>query len=253
MRKIFLSILTFVCLGAGTCLALEFWGDVEMFRQENPDGEKYEFSRDYIESLKYVYDHEMRRKDFSELVSDDRNKERVKLEEYVNALIKSNVDLRVAENYIKKHVQSTNGLMRKTADSFVNVCRLLIANNNKERKLMQEWLEIHRKEKLSGFNRDQFVRDLDAIVAERKEIFKTLIEASALAAKILISPKTDRFGSLYVLGITQEQRQKLIERIGFFKGEDYQGEMREGQSFFGASIAVLKEALQDETWGVLSK
>jgi hypothetical protein len=246
MRNLILT-LSFIFLS----VSLVFANDTVQFIQNNPDGGKYEFVRHYLQSLNYIFLNESR-KSKTDLLSGKREGEQSKL--YLQELNRDNVNLRVARNILKKYFSSPNPLMVKIADLFYSVCGKQIDLNNEEIALIERGaspakinpLTILKGEQASGLLPGQ-----EEIGLKRKESLKTLLEASMLINKVLISNQPDQDGELVVLGITEPERRQLLQRLNDFPVNQSVNQVEQGQSFLEASVASIRGILEDKSWGTI--
>ncbi len=224
--------------------------DVDRFQENNPDGKKYEFVSSFVKSLEYLKSNDERNADLISYEYED-----LELKERGGFLIKNldldNVNLRIARNMMKKNYDVNNGLMLKVSDIFVGVCNKLIEINAVEKSMLQEVQKAFRKNKLAQFDQERFILDLEQLRAQRKEASSKIIEASFIISKLLISPQTDDYGELIMLGVTDEQRSRLLDKMDVFYGDMYDGELREGQTSLEGSIVVIREILENYRWDSL--
>ncbi|MBF0483692.1 MAG: hypothetical protein HQL25_03190 [Candidatus Omnitrophica bacterium] len=250
MKKFFsLIVIFFLSVSIGGAV-VDFTGDVNEFAKNNPDGKKYDFMRRYIDTLSYFELNEKLNKQFVELNLLTAKPEKVKT--YLDALINANANLRVARNYLARYEKSENGLILKIVYDFKKACDVLIENNNQERLLVDKIYQAEiQKKKKADIDPADFMLKMSQLAAQRRDGLSQILGASVLASKVLISNKLDKFGSLYALGITATERKALLSQLSKFTGEAFRGEIREGQSFFQASIAAINAILEDESWGCL--
>ncbi|MCA9394656.1 MAG: hypothetical protein KC900_10660 [Candidatus Omnitrophica bacterium] len=222
----------------------EMLGSNRNFRKYNPDWKKYEFTRDYLTSLGYIkknYDADDVI-DFAGTEPDILNRIALMRDE----LIHENVNLRVARNYLKRYTnQAQNGLMLKVSDQFTKVCDELIQLNSGQRTMLEEMHTVQRRGAMDAAAIADFEQRQSRINGERREALKGLLRASILVTKILVSPTENYYGEFDRLGITQEQRFKLLEKIRHFDEASYQGELRSGQSFLEGSVVTIREILEN--------
>lgn len=224
--------------------AEQMLGNSRKFKEQNPDWNKYEFTRDYLTSLEYLKSNADRYEETRLFAAQQEEDKRLIL--LRDELIHNNVNLRVARNYLKKyHTQVNNGLMLKVADIFINVCDELIVFNNEERKLLEDFNAARLKGKVDDARLEAFTSDQQRIYAAKKESLKNLLQASLLVAKVLVSNKENYYGEFDRLGITQEQRYKLLEKINHFNEKQYKGDLRTGQSFVEGSVVAIREILEN--------
>jgi len=215
------------------------------FQKNNPDGQKYEFVRDYISSLSYLR---------SNLGRDDQlfqSKEqpafdRELIQARIGSLVQNNVNMRIARNLLEKYRNSTNGLILKTTDLFTTTSNQFITLNNEERQLLQAMVK-DQKEEIPKDSFQRYVKSWQDLSSQRKTLLLSIVESSLLVTKVLISEKPDRDGQLTRLGVTWEEREKLVEKLNqYFKETDDLG-MQEGQTYLEASVANLREVLEDHS------
>ncbi len=251
MKRVFLTI-GLLLLGSAQVQAKDMYSNPEKFRQFNPDGQKYQFARDYISSLKYLYANEQRdeRLQATTLETFDKDKRSKMLQDNLN---NQNVNLRVARNLLKRYQVSKNGLILKVVDLFVKSCDELIALNEKEKDLLDDIDAQENKPLPSQALASRFKRDQVHLALERKEASKKILKASVLLSKLLVSQKEDKHGEFVSLGITAQERKKLLEDLNSFSGEKYKGKMRQGQSALEGSVSAIRQILEDKSWGSLEK
>jgi hypothetical protein len=225
--------------------------DTALFIQNNPDGGKYEFVRHYLQSLNYLFLNESRESKMT-LFAGKSDGDQSKL--YLQELNRDNVNLRVARNILKKYFSSPNPLMVKTVDLFYSVCGEQIDLNNEEIALIEKGAPIKEINPLTILKGEQSAGLLprqEEIALKRKESLKTLLEASMLINKILISNQLDQDGELVALGITGTERRQLLQRLNDFPVEKTVNQVEQGQSFLQASVASIRGMLEDKSWGTI--
>ncbi|MBF0490314.1 MAG: hypothetical protein HQL15_06790 [Candidatus Omnitrophica bacterium] len=213
------------------------------FKKNNPDGYKYEFARSYIGALKYFYNVNQRwiknppKKKFK---GDDFKTIRGSIE----YLVQDNWDLRVAKNYMVRYLYSPNSLMRKVSDMLIDSCEKDIALNNKAKNLWQDWLNLKSAGRFKPKDEKNFIAAQRDIELKRKESDKNVVEASILMSKVLLSQDNPNDkGKLLV--INEKERNKLIDDLDSYGKEVMDWGLKPGQSTFSASIAVIREVLED--------
>ncbi|HBG62459.1 MAG: hypothetical protein A2Y03_07665 [Omnitrophica WOR_2 bacterium GWF2_38_59] len=249
MKKIFILSVMFVFC-ACSVFAASYYDSVDQIKEFNPDGKKYEFVRDFIHSLSYLQANDDRSKKISGM-SFDKLDNVQKGRELISGFVKDNANIRVAKNLLKKYISPENGLMLKVTDLFTEVCDELIVINKSERQLLQDFQEIQEKQELESFDGKEFRDRQRKLASIRRDSLKKLFEASMLVTKVLVSNKEDRFDQLTMLGITSQERKKLLEKLDKFYSKEFDGSLKEGQSFLQASVAVIRDVLMDTTWGLL--
>lgn len=253
MRKYFYIILFVSFMSVFSC-AFSFAEDHADFIKNNPDGQKYDFIRTYLTALNYLYMNETRqsKRDFTNIQGTSKEKN----DQYFRELMRDNINIRTSRNLMKPYFSAGNPLMVKATDIFYQVCDEQAKLNDEEMELIKKETPVKTKIDPNHLpeKNDSVQAPLDEYIVlnnRRKESLQKLLEASLLAAKVLISNKTDQEGDLVVLGINKEERKKLLLKTDIFRGSGYEGEMREGQSFLEASVASIRDVLKDPSWGTL--
>ncbi|HPN88579.1 MAG TPA: hypothetical protein PLH56_04495 [Candidatus Omnitrophota bacterium] len=244
MKKIFFLIV-FTFLSILPAVASAEIDNPSEFKLHNPDGNKYEFVKNYLNSLNQLKDNAKRRQSAAAVSYDDFKDPRV-VKTAIENLILDNTSLRVARNYILKYRVPENGLILKVVDLFTKSCDEQIAQNTQERELLEKYQGILLGDRMDEKFQGQFFEKMEALVLQRKESHKKMLEASVLAGKVLISAQTDKKGNFVYLGITKNEREKLLLKLDTFYERVYQGELREGQTFFQGSVATIREILEDK-------
>jgi len=243
--RILLALMFGACVVLSLCgqsLARGFEGDTEAFIENNPDGNKFKFAKVYITASKYIYKNALK-KEVLEQFKKDSSFDKISLKNSVDALVKENINLRVARNLMDVYKKPENLLMLKVADVFGKFCEEQIAINDKERALLTKVYSIEGELNPNSFNVGAFLDRLAGLKSERRESSRKLVEASVLVTKVLVSDQTDYHGDLTLLGITNSQRRYLLDRLDEFEGENFRGEIRQGQTYFEAGISSIREIL----------
>ena len=247
IRQSFIAMVILMALftSVSSVSAQQMLGSSRKFKRTNPDIKKYEFVRDYISSLSYLKVNEDESKEINELAATE-TKEIDRIALLRDNLIRNNVNLRIARNYLKKHnKQKENGLILKVVDTFSKMCDDLIALNNQERNLLENLYYTQLKDEMDSFDRSAYERNQERIAAQRKTTSKKLLESSLFVTKVLISPQENYYGEFDRLGITQEERYRLLYKIDEFAEDGFKGELRAGQTFLQGSVVAIREILED--------
>lgn len=214
------------------------------FAKNNPDVQKYEYARSFIASLNYIKAVHERWKKSSPAKELKGSKDVTVMRGFLAYIIKDNADMRIAKNYLSDYLQSRNALIRKSADMFILGCNTVIAINNKEKEIWDQWNAI----KANGFgtrkNETAFLNTQEQLAVKRKVAFNQMITASVLVTKILRSEKNkDEHGML--LAINADQRKRLIKALDEVGRANLDWGLKPGQTFQEASVAVIREILED--------
>ena len=221
--------------------------DGQEFKKHNPDGNKYEFVRSYVSGMSYVdrINKRWQAQNPKERFKDDPQK---MFQAYVEYLALDNTELRIAKNFLTKYFNGNNDLMRKAADTFIATCEQLIEINRQERVLWQEFYKVRRDKKENVAAEEKvFVENEKNLNIKRQDISKTFIESALLTAHVMQS-ENSYVDAPYQLALTEEQRRKLIKRIDEFAKDNVDWGIKSGQSTFQASIAAIREILEDPIW-----
>jgi hypothetical protein len=227
--------------------AAEIFSDTAEFIKNNPDGKKFEFVRDYLTGLKYLWLNDQRISE-SEAVVLNSPESSKKLKALIKNIHTSNLNIRTVRNLISDFRTPENGLILKVSDLFIKVCEEQVNLNNAEKSVLEEALVEIKRNGTASDVLQIIAQRRRALFSQRKESLKGMLEASFLVKKVLISNQTDRYGELVMLGITATERARLLAKLGEFSGENLKGELREGLSFVEGSVVVIRNILEDESW-----
>jgi hypothetical protein len=250
LSVLFLNLWVNAVLLTPRLLAADLPDDIAKFSQFNPDGNKYEFVKTFLSSLGYLKLNGERTADTLDVSIKDMD-EKLLGQDMIKNIEQDNAHLRVARNLLKKHALSNNKMIIKVVDLFVLMCDEQIKHNVVEQKLYLDLYDAKKKGRWLSFDREKFVQELKTLVYQKKESSRKLLEASLLVSKILVSSKPDEYGEFITLGITSQERAKLLKKIEEFEGKGYAGKLRGGQTFLEGSISSIREVLEDESWELL--
>jgi len=240
----FLRLLLFIAVYAGMCVHPAFASDD--FNKNNPDVMKYEFARSYITSLSYMKAiHDRWDKNAPKKLFVDQQDKMILAT--IEDLALDNSDLRIIKNYLLKYLLSPNMLMRKVSDIVVVAVNREIVINDQEKTLWQNWYGLNVNGQATRPKEINFVKTQHSLELQRKEADKNIIQASVLMTKVLISDKNEN-GKGHLLAISAQQRQKLLDKLDSFGSDNLDWGLKSGQSTLEASIAVIREILEDSLW-----
>ena len=239
-RRLLLSLAVFGWMAVHPAFA------EDEFKKNNPDIYKYEFARSYITALSYMKDINDRwhKNAPKKLFADQKDK---MIMATINDLALDSSDLLVIKNYLVKYLTSPNMLMRKVADTVVVAISREIAINHEEKALWQKWYDLNTAGQATRPKEVQFVKNQYSLELKRKEADKNIIQASVMMTKVLISDKNQN-GKGHLLAITAQQRQKLLDKLDSFAGDNLDWGLKSGQSTLEGSVAVIREILEDSLW-----
>ncbi len=216
------------------------------FRVNNPDIRKYEFARSYISALSYLkrLDERWFNKAPKKLYP-NQDEKIIKLS--LDYLVLDNADLRIAKNYMIPYLSAQNALIRKVADTFILAIDEEIAINNQHKIAWQQWAYLKREGKATPANERDFIKAHQQYGLRFKEADKKVVQATMLMAKVLISDKNkDEKGK--ILAITAAQRDKLLLKLDSFAKDVLAWGIKPGQRTLEASLAIIREVLEDSLW-----
>ena len=243
MHKQLICFLTGILIFTGSFQAL---AAENQFKKNNPDGNKYEFARSYISALSYFREIENRwskKSPKKKFPKEDLKIIRGNIEYYVL----DNSSLRIVKGYMGKYLSSPNPLMRKVADMVLVACEKEIVLNDKAKNLWQNWLEYKTKAKPKPSEEKEFVASQRQLELQRKEADKSIIKASVLLTKVLLSQDNSNDKGRF-LAITSTQRDKLVADLDVYGKDVTDWGLKPGQSTLDASIAVIREVLEDSVF-----
>jgi hypothetical protein len=215
------------------------------FKVQNPDGKKYEFARSYITALSYFHHIEDRwRNQSPQKLYAGRDQKIIKAN--INYLAMDNADLRIAKNYMVPYLTAQNTLIRKVADLLVVACDQKVGVNNEQKILWEKWSDLKAAGQATDAKEKEFIKTQESLAFKVKEKDKDIIQASVLLTKVLISASSDEHG--HQLAITDKQREKLLDKLDSFGKGALDWGLKPGQSTLEASIAVIREVLEDSIW-----
>jgi hypothetical protein len=251
MKKIISILIVLICF-LPSLVCADIYSNSEKFKEYNPDGQKYQFARDYLSSLNYLYANAQRDLKIRGRVLDSlKPEERAKvLKENLNL---QNVNLRVARNLLKTYKTSNNGMILKVTDLFMKACNEQILINEKEVGFLNTVSSLQEQNLPAQAVVSRIKKEQIRLGLERKESLKQILRSSILVGKLLVSDKADRFGELIYLGITKEERKKLLDQLKAFPGDKFKGKLRGGQSYLEASVTTIRQVLEDQNWTTVDR
>jgi len=216
------------------------------FSKNNPDIMKFEFARSYITALSYMKDINDRWGANAPKKLFPHDNKRMILAS-LNDLSFDSSDLLIIKNYLRKYLRSPNMLIRKVADMVVVATSKEIGINHEEKAMWQNWYDLYVAGQATNSKEVDFVKGQYALELRRKEAEKSIVEASGLMTKVLISDKNKNSHG-HLLAITAQQRQKLLDKLDSFGSDTLDWGLKLHQSTLAGSIAVIREVLEDSIW-----
>ncbi len=240
MKRIVLLLLSFSLILGGKSFA----APLSEFAQKNPDIQKYEYARSFIASLNYIKAVHERWHRSSPTKDLKGAKDVTVMRGFVAYLIKDNADLRIAKNYLSSYLEAQNVMIRKSADMFILGCNTIIAINDKEKQIWDQWNAVKGSGLGTRKNETAFLNAQVDLALKRKDAFKHIIGSGVLLTKILRSDQNkDEKGKL--LAINAVQRKKLLKGLDDVGKTNLDWGLKPGQTFQEATVAVIRELLED--------
>jgi hypothetical protein len=228
------------------CIAVPVRAAESDFKRSNPDIDKYPFARDLIMSLSYFNRVDLRFKDEEKAKTTEEQKADLALiQKIINNRTLDNTELRIARNYLTKFVSSRNVFIQNVASQAVAAYDQLLLLNNRERGLWQGLFFFKLKNGPANFSEDDFIVKQIGLALERKEAAKSLLTASVLVQKVLLSSKRCESDACQELALTEDERGKLIKKLDSFANGNLDWGLKPGQTTLEGCIAALREVLED--------
>lgn len=222
--------------------------DFEQFKKNNADGEKYNFVKDYLLALDAIEKNEEKFEKWTDYLGKGNKELTEDIKSYIDYLQQSNIHFRLAKNLLNKYKKSENTLIIKSVMLFNEACNGVAQSNNDERKLLSVYYEQIVADIDRELNQTKLFEEQQRIAYQRKEAFKMILESSLYVKKILISNVPNRYGEFVRLGVTETERKQLIDKLNTFFGTNGQAGMAVGQNILEASVAEIREILEDYSW-----
>jgi hypothetical protein len=156
-----------------------------------------------------------------------------------------NTELRIARNYLTKYSSARNVFIRKVANQAMAAYDQLLLFNNREQGLWQGFYRFKTKNAPPDFNEHDFVVKQVGLALGKKEVAKSLLTASMLVQKVLLSSQRCESDVCKELALTQEERDKLIKKLDSFANGNLDWGLKAGQTTIQGCVAALREVLED--------
>jgi hypothetical protein len=217
-----------------------------VFKQNNPDGMKYDFARSFIIGFGYLNSVDQRFEKSKEIKA--KGNEMAFIQWNLDRLAKDNMDLRIAKNYVTKYFNVPNRLMRKVIDSYAYACDGLIGLNLKERELWNQMHQVKKKGDVSAEQDQEFVKSQEKLADHRKVVMRSIVEVSVLMTKVLFSEDVQEKQVKKRLALTLKERDNLIRKLDTFAGDNLDWGIKPGQTYVHGAEATIREVLEDPTY-----
>jgi hypothetical protein len=156
-----------------------------------------------------------------------------------------NTELRIARNYLTKYSSSRNMFIRKIADQAVVAYDQFLVHNSREREYWLEFYSFKTKNVPAGYDEEGFVARQVGLALQKKEVAKSLLTASALVQKVLLSSQRCESDACMELALTQEERDKLVKKLDSVANNTQDWGLKAGQTTIQGCVAALREVLED--------
>lgn len=240
------SIILVVCLFFAASAAPLSRADEMIFKKNNPDIMKYDFSRSYIASFSYLHSLDIRLEEAKTAKSKGTDLDFIQWN--LDRLGKDNMDLRIAKNYVAKYFSVPNPLMRKVIDTYAYSCDQLIELNLQERSLWKQMYEANKNGGVSPEQDQDFVKSQGELADKRKEAMRSIVESSVLLTKLMLSENMKEKQIKKRLALTSRERDRLIRKLDSYAGDNLDWGMKPGQTYLQGAVATIREVLEDPTF-----
>lgn len=245
MRHIVFSLAMFVFLlpvfaataAAGTSVQTPF-------QEYNPDIDKFAFAKSYIASLSY-YGRLNQRLLQEKEIGDRFDADIAVIKTFVNNRTLDNTELRIAKNYLLKYAKSQNMLIRRVTYNTMAAYERNIMVSSAERRLWEAYYRFRKMGIPKNLNEADFKAQMSSLARDRKTSGVALLEAVMMFKKVILSAASCRDENCQDLALTQSQREKLLQKLDGFAGDNMAWGIKAGQGTFEAAIASVREILED--------
>jgi CheY-like chemotaxis protein len=217
------------------------------FQQYNPDIDKFAFSKSFIASLSYygrLNARLVREQETGDKFDQDLNV----LKTFIDNRTLDNIELRIAKNYLSKYAQSRNLFIRKVAYDAMLAYEQNITVSSAERRLWEAYYRFKKMGVPKDLNEGDFKDQMARLARDRKVARMAVLEAVMMFKKVLLSAKSCEDEHCENLALTPAQRDKLIEKLDDFAGDNMAWGIKDGQGTFEAAIASVREVLEDPAY-----
>jgi len=217
------------------------------FQQYNPDIDKFAFAKSFITSLSY-YGRLNRRLAREKEAGDDFDKDLNVIKMFVDNRTLDNTELRIAKNYLPKYADSKNLLSRRVAYDAMLAYEQNITVSSAERRLWDAYYRFKKIGLPKDLNEAAFKEQMANLANDRKIAGMAVLEAVMMFKKVILSAKACRDEDCQDLALTQAERDKLLQKLDAFAGDNMAWGVKAGQGTFEAAIASVREILEDPVY-----
>lgn len=220
--------------------------------KQNPDIDKYEFTKAFISSLGDVANAMARFKKGDEYAKDDVQSTVALMQDTK----RSSSDYARAADKVKEFTTSKNEMIALIAASLVKSYEDHVKLNDESIALLEEMYGPNTFNNPSKVDLGKFMSRQADFGAKHIEIMRILMETSMFLAQVLVSPHVNSEGNLTKLGITSSQRKDLIKELEMnFDEKVKNGIPKDAKdaNYFETSGAFLYEFLANSEMKTLDK
>ena len=99
-----------------------------------------------------------------------------------------------------------------------------------------------------NLNEEDFKKQMSSLARDRKTSGMAVLASVMMFKKVILSAKSCQDENCQVLALTQAERDKLLQKLDSFAGENMAWGMKAGQGTFEAAIASVREILEDSAY-----
>jgi CheY-like chemotaxis protein len=214
------------------------------FQQYNPDVDKFAFAKSFISSLSY-YGRLNQRLTKEAAVGDQFDKDLSVIKMLVDDRTLDNTELRIAKNYLLKYATSKNLLIRKVAYDAMLAYEQNITVSSAERRLWDAYYRFKKMGLPKNLNEADFKKQMESLAHDRKVAGMAVLQSVMMFKTVVLSAKLCPDENCQDLALTQAEREKLLQKLDAFAGDNMAWGVKAGQGTFEAAIASVREILED--------
>ncbi len=225
-------------------------GVIDDLQKRNPDIDKYEFTKAYIDSLGDV-GNALSRFKTEDAYSQDFVQSTIEMMQ--DTKISTN-DYKRAASKIKDYTVSKNETIALMAKAIIKVYENHVKLNDESVILLEEIYSPNNLNNPSKVDLGKLMSRQADLGAQHNEIMRFLMQTSIFITQMLVSPRTDSNGKISTMGITSTQRTDLLKELEINFGEKvkkgFNKDIKE-MNYFESSGAILYEFLANSEFKTL--
>jgi len=173
----------------------------------------------------------------SEIAGDRiKSSESTELISHMKDIIVFNNEIRTAAHSITPYLSSKNEIIAKSAKVFFSIYSTVVQNNE---DLLNTFENALNKPEDSYSKEGTFLRKLSENMAANEELWRTVLQATALSSYCLVDQNRTENGKLRFLTITSEEKKSLMNQLVSVFGEGVKDGPKGGQLPLEGSAALL--------------